>query len=202
MLLVVALCASCAHHVVLDRPPATSAPPEQRAAWFEDHALAKPRRGELVVRQRLFAEHPAVTRVRAELKNGLPIERVEDLRPLVPEDSASAMAMDVAVEARGRADGFMTAGALITGLGVVVGGALVATDLGVFPGTAQLPTQEQIAPPLIIGGIAAVAAGATIGGVLIAIGTAARDQEEDATTRAFAGYDADLRRMLALDAVP
>ncbi|OGQ10899.1 MAG: hypothetical protein A2138_01340 [Deltaproteobacteria bacterium RBG_16_71_12] len=187
---------------MLDRPPAPSAPLAQRAAWFEEHALAKPQRGELVVRQRLFADHPAVTRMRAELKNGLPIERVEDLRPLVPEGGASAIAMDAAVEARGRADGFVTAGALVAGLGVAAGGALVATDLGVLPGTEQVPTQEQIAPPLIIAGIAAAATGATIGGVLVALGTLARDQEEDATTRAFAGYDAELRKTLALDAAP
>ncbi|MBI1948830.1 MAG: hypothetical protein HYS27_24300 [Deltaproteobacteria bacterium] len=201
-LLAVGLCTACAHHVVLDRPPSASAPLEQRTAWFDDHALAKAKRGELVVRQRLFADHPAVTRVRAALKNGLPIERVEDLRPLVPEGSASVVAMDVAVEARGRADGFMMAGALVAGLGVAVGGALVATDLGVFPGTAQVPTQEQVAPPLILGGIAAAAVGATIGGVLVALGTAARDEEEDATTHAFAAYDGDLRRALALDAAP
>lgn len=202
LLIAVALCSACAHHVVLDRPPPPTAPLEQRRSWFDQHALAKAQRGELVVRQRLFGEHPTVARQRATLKNGLTIERVEDLRPLVPDHSAAAQAMDLAVDARARADGFTAAGAGVAGVGVLVGGALVATDLGVFPGTAQVPTQEVVAPPLIIGGIAAAAVGATVGGVLIAVGTAARDEEDDATTAAFAAYDADLRRALALDAAP
>ncbi len=202
LLLVPAVTGACAHHVVLDRPPSAAAPVEQRRAWYDDHALERAHRGELVVRARPFGERPAVTRKRATLKNGLAIERVEDLRPLVPEGSASAVAMDAAVEARGRADAFTGAGAAAAGVGVLVGGALVATDLGVLPGTAQVPTQEAVAPPLIIGGIAVAAVGATVGGVLIAFGTFARDEEDDATTAAFGAYDADLRRALALDAAP
>lgn len=202
LLVAIALSGACAHHVVLDRPPSPGAPVEQRRSWFEEHRLEKAHRGELVVRPRLFGEHPVVARKRATLKNGLAIERVEDLRPLVPDASPTAAAMDVAVEARGRADGFTAAGIAVAAAGVLGGGALVAVDLGVFPGTAVVPTQEAVAPPLIIGGIVTAAVGATVGGVLVAFGTMARDEEDDATTAAFNAYDADLQRALALDATP
>lgn len=198
LVVTLALGSACAHHVVLDRPPSAAAPVEQRRAWYDDHALEKAHRGELVVRARPFGERPAVTRKRATLKNGLAIERVEDLRPLVPEGSASAIAMDAAVLARGRADAFTGAGIALGGAGLALGGTLVAIDLGVLPGTAQVPAQEQVAPPLIIGGIASAALGAAAGGVLIAVGSLARDEEDDATTRAFDAYDDDLRAMLAL----
>ncbi|MCC7108161.1 MAG: hypothetical protein IT382_02640 [Deltaproteobacteria bacterium] len=194
--------ASCAHHVVLDRAPAASAPVEVRRAFFDDHSLDKPDRGELSVRTRLFAKTPTVTRRHATLKNGTPIERVEDLRPLVPEGSAASKAMDQAVEARGRADALMASGGAVAGLGLAAGFALVGTDLGIFPGTARVPTQEAIAPPLTLGGIGAAAGGALIGGFLVAFGSMARDEEDDATSAAFGAFDADLRRGLALDAAP
>lgn len=196
------LCGACAHHVVIDRPPPASSPLELRAAYFREHALDKPGRADLVVRTRLFDERPTVTRRHGALKNGLPIERVEDLRPLVKDDSESARAMSTAVDARARADGLTGAGAAMAGLGVAVGGVLVATDLGVFPGSEQVPAQEQFAPPLIIAGIGSAAGGALIGGLLVALGSLARDEEEDATTSAFKSYDADLRAALALDAAP
>lgn len=196
------LCASCAHHVVLDRPPPPAAPLEHRRAWYQEHALEKPERGDLAVRTRLFEEHPTVARRRADLRNGTPIERVEDLLPLVPEESATAQAMARAVDARGRADALMGAGAAIAGLGVLGGFALVGADLGIFPGTEKVPTQETVAPPLTIAGISTAAGGALIGGFLVAFGSLARDDEDDATSAAFKSYEADLRAALALDAAP
>lgn len=193
---------SCAHHVVLDRPPAAAAPAELRAAYFEEHRLERPARGEMVVRTRLFADTPTVSRRRASLKNGTPIEAVEDLRPLVGEASASALAMAQAAEARGRADAWMGAGAAVAALGVGAGVGLVGADLGIFPGTARVPTQEEVAPPLTIAGIGAAAAGLLVGGILVTVGTLARDEQDDATTRAYASFDADLRALLALEPAP
>lgn len=198
----VTLVTGCAHHVVIDRPPAASAPLEVRTAYVDDHALDKARRGDLVLRTRLFDSRPTVARRHAELRNGLPIERVEDLRPLVKDGTATAQAMDVAVDARGRADALTGGGVAVAGLGLVAGGLLFAIDLGVLPGTAQTPTQEQVAPPLVIAGISSAAVGAVLGGVLVALGSMARDQEDAATTSAFDSYDRDLRAALALDAAP
>lgn len=175
---------------------------EVRSAFFDQHSLAKPARGELSVRTRLFDKTPKVARRRAELRNGTPIERVEDLGPLVPEGSVSRKAMDQAVDARGRADALMASGGAVAGLGLVAGFALVGTDLGIFPGTARVPTQEAIAPPLTLGGIGAAAGGAILGGFLVAFGSMARDEEDDATHAAFGAFDADLRRGLALEPTP
>lgn len=199
--LTVGLGASCAHHVVLDRPPPASAPIEHRAAYFEDHSLEKSARGDLSVRTRLFDKHPTVARRRADLRNGTPVERVEDLQPLVLDQSATAQAMTRAVDARARADALMGAGAAVAGIGIVGGFALVGADLGIFPSTAQVPTQEAV-PPLTIAGIATAAGGALIGGFLVAFGSMARDEEDDATTSAFQSYHADLRQRLALEPAP
>jgi hypothetical protein len=75
---------------------------------------------------------------------------------------------------------------------------LLAIDLGVTPEVTARPAVDL--SPFFFGAAGSLLVGAVGGGALATLGVLARDEADDARTRAFAGYDADLRRGLALDA--
>ena len=198
VVVVVVTTVGCGHHVNVDRPPAASAPEEVRAAYFAGHALEPPTRDQRVLRTRQGATRPSVAVRSATMKNGLPITRVEDLRPLVDDDSVTARSIDRAVAARGAADGLTVAGGTVAGAGLGVGLLLFAGGVGVFtPGGAPAPVQGE-PPALVIAGVATAVSAVVVGGGLVVVGSVVRDAEDDATTAAFKSYDDDLRSALGL----
>jgi len=184
--------------VQFDAPPPPTAPTEMRESYYQTHAPEPPERGEFVVRTRTFEKTPTFTQRVMHLRNGTRIAYVEDLRPLVDENSDTAAAIAVDLDARGRADLTTGAGLAIAGVGVAVGAGLVSQYL-LQPG---LNNQGNELDLQLVAGAGAVVVGVLGGGAVVAWGLAIRDDEDDARTKAFKTFDASLRSKLALDAKP
>jgi hypothetical protein len=186
-----------AAHVTLAPPPDASAPQEARAHFYAQHAPAPPAREDLQVRTRLFEERPSVTRRAATLGSGVRIHHVQDLRPLVNAESPTARAIDETVALDSRAQLLLGAGIGVGAAGLLGAATLLAIDLGVTPETSARPSIEL--SPLFFGAAASFLVGMAGGGALATWGVAVRDDADQARTRAFVGYDADLKAALALE---
>ena len=193
---VVVSTAACPAHLMIDPPPPASAPVEVRESYYKQHRPEKPERGELLMRARLFGSTPSVSQKALHLHNGARVECVEDLLPLVLEDSETAKAINLAVEARSRADVVTAVGLAVAGLGLATGAALVSA----FLLQPALNNQGNGLQPLLFGGGATMAGGAVVGAGVATWGMTIRDDEEDARMRVFRSLDAALTKKLALEA--
>ena len=187
-------CAGCAAHLAIDSPPAGSAPLELRESYYQAHRPEPPDRGQLVLRTRMFESTPTLAQTSLQLHNGALIQHVEDLRPLVGDESEAAQAIDASVEAQGRADVMVGVGLSVAGASLLAGGAMLGTSL-LQPGLLQ---QAGAVDALVWIGGGTLVGGVIAGGVVVAVGMAARDDEEDARTHVFRTLDAALRAKLEL----
>jgi hypothetical protein len=187
-----------AAHLTFAPPPDAAAPVEARTHFYETHKPMPAAREDLEVRTRLFGDRPSVTRRAASLAGGARVHHVEDLRPLVKEGSATAIAIDDTVTYDDRARLLLGGGIGVGAAGIVGALALIAVDLGVTPSTSERPTLEL--SPFFFGAVASFLVGTAGGGALATWGVSVRDDADIARTKAFSSYDADLKTALGLAA--
>lgn len=118
---VAALASGCPAHVVLPPPPDASSSEELRNEYFEKNRALPVERGQRTPRTRMFESKPTFLQRSISLKNGAEVHHVEDLRPLVADDSLAAQAIDLAIAKGADARTINTIAGVTGGLGVVSG---------------------------------------------------------------------------------
>jgi hypothetical protein len=190
-----ALTPGCAAHVLIEPPPPATAPVELRQSYYEQHAPAPVERGELEPRTRFGESHAKFVRKAMHLQNGARVAFVEDLKPLVDDQSSTAKDIEASLALRDRAN-------LVTMAGVVVGVVGVGAAAGLM--VAELTKNGLISETnygvdgLTLGAAGALLVGGAGGGAVVAWGQSIRDDEEDARLRAFKSLDESMRARLAL----
>jgi len=122
-----------------------------------------------------------------QLANGKRVYHAEDLLPLVPETSPTAVAAREAASKQATANTLIGVGitANVVGAGVMVG--------GIFSGMGEGNSLGSAMPYIITGGVIVIA-----GSVMNLVSGSYRRSANDESTTAFTTYDASLRQRLGI----
>ncbi len=168
--------AGCAPHLTLQAPEA-NAPPEVRLAAYQSLAPANVR---IVHYTSNYSRGTFADQI--ELKDGRQVRYIEDLRPVVANDSRAAREIDSAASL-GRTSTWLYAAGLVA---LVAGSVLAVHDLA-ENGPGHRGTSFYVGAGLGIGGLLTLPVALTFGGLSNEAGIAAAKH-----------YDDGLRRRLAL----
>lgn len=168
--------AGCAPHLTLQAPDA-NAPPEQRLAAYQSLAPAQVR---IVHYTSDYSRATFADQI--ELKDGRQVRHIEDLRPVVADDSRAAREIDRATSL-GRTSTWLYAAGLV---GMVAGSVLAVHDLAAN-GPAHRGPSFYLGCGLGIGGLVTLPVALSFGG-----------RSNEAGIAAAKHYDDGLRRRLSL----
>ena len=177
--------AGCYAHVPLEAPPA-SAPVPQRIAAYEELAPTQVHRTQNFVATGYVVSQGLRTTDYMRLKGGAKVHFPEDLLPIVPEGSSTALRAMESVEDRSSASAYSW---------LFVGSMVGGSALAVAP--LFLQDSDSFELPLIplIAGLGVITVGGLWGGIAMML---KRQSSEDAAADAFATYEEDLRRFMNL----
>lgn len=195
----------CQAHVVLPPPPDPATSSETlRQEYFEANRALPATREQRAARTRMFESTPVFLQKSIALRNGAEVHHVEDLRPLVADDSLAAQAIDVAV-ARGADARLITTSAGITsGVGVLSGLATLTLGIMGVDTDDLLPPlrfgedNSQTIPGYVLYGGGTALVTLAIGTGLAVWGSSANDDAAEARAQAFSLFDDGLRQRLGL----